>query len=440
MAKVKLTNGRITAFECPEGKSQSFLWCDEVPGLGVRATPGSTRKRYIFESKVMGKTMRVTIGEVSVWNINAAKVEARRLQTVIDNGDDPRQVKVEIAAQKQAALLAKKSEAAALAAQELRESVTVETAWQEYIADRKPFWGDRHYDDHVKLIQSGGEQRKRSHKLTEPGPLSSLSTVRLIELTPERIIEWAKDEGKIRAGRARLAHRLLKAFLSWCMEHQNYRAIVTGNPAKNKTTREQLGKPTANNDVLQREQLPAWFTATKQISNPVISAYMQILLLTGARPNELSALRWEDIDFQWNSMTIGDKMEGLRVTPLTPYIKQLLNALPRRNKFAFSSMTSESGHLEDPHDAHYRICAHAGLTLTLYGLRGSFATLSEWIEMPAGIAAQIQGHKPSGVREKHYIRRPLDLLRMWHVKIEAWILEQAGIELKPERVGLHAVA
>jgi len=27
--------------------------------------------------------------------------------------------------------------------------------------------------------------------------------------------------------------------------------------------------------------------------------------------------------------------------------------------------------------------------------------------------------------------RPLDLLRMWHTRIEAWILEQAGIEFKP---------
>ena len=70
------------------------------------------------------------------------------------------------------------------------------------------------------------------------------------------------------------------------------------------------------------------------------------------------------------------------------------------------------------------------MEVSLYGLRRSFASLCEWIEMPAGIAAQIQGHKPSGVREKHYIRRPLDLLRMWHVKIEAWILEQAGIEFE----------
>jgi integrase len=69
--------------------------------------------------------------------------------------------------------------------------------------------------------------------------------------------------------------------------------------------------------------------------------------------------------------------------------------------------------------------------MTLHGLRRSFATLCEWIETPAGIAAQIQGHKPQGVREQNYIRRPLDLLRMWHVKIEAWILEQAGIEFVP---------
>jgi hypothetical protein len=42
------------------------------------------------------------------------------------------------------------------------------------------------------------------------------------------------------------------------------------------------------------------------------------------------------------------------------------------------------------------------------------------------------GHKPSATAEKHYRRRPLDLLRMWHVKVEAWILEQAGIEKPAE--------
>lgn len=57
-----------------------------------------------------------------------------------------------------------------------------------------------------------------------------------------------------------------------------------------------------------------------------------------------------------------------------------------------------------------------------------------------GIGAQIMGHKPSALAEKNYKRRPLDLLRMWHTKIEAWMLEQAGIEQpKEEQAGLRLV-
>ncbi|MFZ4539352.1 hypothetical protein [Propionivibrio sp.] len=70
----------------------------------------------------------------------------------------------------------------------------------------------------------------------------------------------------------------------------------------------------------------------------------------------------------------------------------------------------------------------AGLpALSLHGLRRSFGTLTEWCEVPAGVVAQLMGHKPSATAEKHYRRRPLDLLRQWHIKIEAWILEQARI-------------
>ena len=66
--------------------------------------------------------------------------------------------------------------------------------------------------------------------------------------------------------------------------------------------------------------------------------------------------------------------------------------------------------------------------LTLHGLRRSFGSLSEWLEIPAGVVAQIQGHKPSATAEKHYRVRPLDLLRVHHERIEAWMLEQAKIE------------
>jgi len=120
-------------------------------------------------------------------------------------------------------------------------------------------------------------------------------------------------------------------------------------------------------------------------------------------------------------------------------VRLLLSVLPRRNGWVFSSPSAASGRLVDPRIAHNKACAVAGLEMTLHGLRRSFASLCEWIEMPAGIAAQIQGHKPQGVREQNYIRRPLDLLRKWHNHIEAWILEQAGIEFIAEKPGLQVV-
>ena len=439
MAKVKLTAGRIEKFYCEKGKHQDFLWCMDVHGLAVRATEFSNVKSYIFQAKVNKRTMRLTIGKVSAWTIVEAQAEARRLQVDIDKGHDPRKLIMEA---EEAKISEKKEKKAANAALELKtknESVTVGSVWQEYLLDRKPRWSDRHYNDHVKSIQLGGDKRKRSAKLTEPGPLALLSNVRLVDLNTKRINDWAKVEAAKRPTSARLALRLLKAFLFWCAAHETYSAVITSNPAQSKTARESLGKAKVKNDVLQREQLTAWFKAVKQINNPIISVYLQTLLIVGSRREELATLRWIDIDFQWNSITIKDKVEGQRVVPLTPYVSQILQTLPKRDKWVFSSPSSKSGRLIDPSSAHRKACEIAGLEVTLHGLRRSFATLSEWTETPAGIAAQIQGHAPQGVRESNYIRRPLDLLRMWHIKIEAWILEQACINFMPVKLGIKAV-
>ncbi len=78
----------------------------------------------------------------------------------------------------------------------------------------------------------------------------------------------------------------------------------------------------------------------------------------------------------------------------------------------------------------------------MHDLHLSFKSLTEWLEVPVGVVAQIQGHKPSATAEKHYIVRPLELLRVRHERIEAWILEQAGIVFDAKAVpgGLRAVA
>ena len=68
--------------------------------------------------------------------------------------------------------------------------------------------------------------------------------------------------------------------------------------------------------------------------------------------------------------------------------------------------------------------------------------MSEWCEAPAGVVAQIMGHKPSAIVEKHYKDRPLDLLRMWHTQIEKWILAEAGVvvPIESKKPALQVVA
>jgi integrase len=394
-----------------------------VPQLALRVTKGA--KAFIFETRLSGKKLRTTIGAASTWDIEAARGEARRLQTMVDQGIDPRDAKAEQAEKKEA----KRTEREAQKAEADRQKATVGNAWAQYLEARRPRWGDAHYQDHLKLARPGGEPtRKRGGGVSNAGPLASLMPLRLSDLGPEQIQTWLEGEAAVRPTASALAYRLFRPFLNWCSERPEYRGLADPSAVLTRDVRESVPAPQVKADCLQREQIKPWFDSVRQHANPVIPAYLQTLFLTGARREELATLTWDKVDFQWSSLTIRDKVVGERTIPLTPYVATLLAALPRRNQWVFSSPTAKSGRIQEPRIAHNRALEAAGLApLTLHGLRRSFGTLAEWVEVPTGIVAQIQGHKPSALAEKHYRRRPLDLLRQWHTRLEEWILAEAGI-------------
>ena len=438
--RVRLTAGRVDAFTCPAGKSQAFLWDTDTPALALRVTP-TGRKTYVFESRLNGATLRLNIGTATDWPIEKARGEAQRLKVLVDSGTDPR----ELERQQQADKTAAKAAAAV-------QAVTVGEAWAAYIAERTPHWGDLHRKDHERLTRAGGETSKRGTRgrgVTIAGPLHPLLGLALRDLTAPVIEAWAAREAQTRPTAARLAWRLLKAFLGWCAEQPEYAPVLPSvNPAKTKKAREALGKAGVKQDALLKEQLPAWFAAVGQLQNPVVAAYLQTLLLTGARAGEVLGLRWEDVNTQWQGLTLRDKdnskggIEGTRQIPLTPFVWHLLASLPRRNEWVFGSDTKAQP-ISRPHRRLADVCTVAGIEhLTLHGLRRSFSSLAEWLELPAGVIAQIQGHKPSATAEKHYRVRPLDLLRVHHEKLEGWILEQAGIvfDTKAEPGKLRLIA
>ncbi|WP_322997203.1 integrase family protein [Castellaniella sp.] len=430
--RIKLTQGRVDGFSCPPGKDQDFLRDSEMPGLALRATAAGN-KGYVYEGKLDGKTIRVTIGDPEALNLAEARDKAAEIRVMIRAGRDPRVVKAEAIA----ADAAKRQKAKT-------ETTPALEAWQAYITARTPRWSARHCADHEYMAREGGQAITRGRRAgmaeaKEPGILRPLLEKPLRAIDRDAVAVWLAVEVERRPTRARLAVALLGAFLRWCADNPAYRDQA--NPDAVARMKKDMPRPGARDDCLQREQLQPWFDAVGKIPNPTQSAYLQTLLLTGARRNELAPLQWADVDLQWNSLTIRDKVEGERTIPLTPYVKALLlsikpasisslrgGAATAASPFVFAS-NSSSGHITEPRIAHNRALAAAGLPpLTLHGLRRSFGTLAEWVEAPAGVVAQVMGHAPSAIAEKHYRRRPLDLLRMWHTKIEGWVLEQAGIE------------
>jgi len=417
--RVKFTVGRVSNFECEPGKKDQLLWDSDEKTLCLRARQAGG-KSYYFQSRYAGRVIKIKLGNFTDKKLTISDVrrKAREYQAQIDSGIDPRlEIKRSVKREQENRVELRKRE------------ITLQAVWEEYVEENKAGWSDNYLLDHFKSMNPGGQKRKRLDKKTVPGVLSSLAGYRLEQITPQVISSWIKREKLTRPTVTARGFRMLRACLNWANGQDRYYGILDMSRISGNTDiRKAMPKSKARNDALEKSHLPLWFSAMSSINNPVIGAYLQALLLTGARREEMAQLKWEDVDFKWMSIRIRDKVDGERVIPLTPYVANLIMVLPRRNEWVFSSLNSKSGRLTDAYKSHSTVIAAVGLPhISIHGLRRSFGSLSEWVECPVGIVAQIQGHKPSAIAEKHYRVRPLDLLRVWHCRIEKLILEFAEI-------------
>lgn len=418
MARQKLTLARIRGAELPLDKKQSFIWDTEVPSLAVRLTRGM--KAFVFQSLFAGKYIRLTIGDVDNWQIDAARTEARRLQTLVDTGVDPRKEKAE-----------RLQAIADLHTSAQRERLTLGDLWPIYVNEAsqtgrrkggKP-WGKHHLAAHQRMVQRGGEGR-------EAGPLAALLDEPLAKLTASRLQQWLRSENAVRPTVTALAFRMLRTFLNWLAEHPSYAGLVDPVMMKSRVVVQSVVPVQAKkDDTLRQAQIAKWFAAVRDIPNGIIGAYLQVVLLMGRRREEILNLQWVDVDFQWRTIVITDKVQGRVTLPLPPYCERLLAGLPRCNEWVFSSPSAASGRLQEPRKAHEVALLKAGLPLvTIHGLRRTYANLTQ-DELPAGVAAQLQGHVAHDVRGRHYVNRSLDVLSRWSAEAERVILDAAGIAL-----------
>ena len=419
MAKIAFTAGRVSGFKCPPDKKQAFLWDATTPGLGLRATPAG-KPAYVFQSVYQGKDLRITIGGPAAWSIPQAQNKARELQRLIDEGTDPRDLKRD-------ALAAHAEKQAAAAA----KALTVGEVWPLYLENGKPkrrdAWKPRYRADLEAMAAPGGEKKKRGQGTTRPGPLYPLLALPLAGVNEDTLKNWYDREavaGKHQAARALM---MFRGFLRWCAARPEYRNLTDRDAGKAAAIVENLPSNTRRTDALEAAQVPGWWAGVEQLSNRTASAYLRALLLTGARREELAALTWANVDFQWRKLTIADKVDTTRTIPLSPYMAHMLATLPRVGPYVFAS-TGKAGRITDTRNSHAKALQSAAIEgLTIHGLRRSFSLLGEAAGAPAGAIAQVMGHKPSATAEG-YRPRSIDALRPFLEQIEAHILSLAGVQ------------
>ena len=429
------TQANIKGLPLEEGKRQTLYMDTEEKGLGIRVT--KSKQVFIYEQRFHGDTIRITLEKEG--NLKLAKLWAKekRYEFSRPNADDPRETA------KQKTLETTKNKAQAKA-QADREKILVSEAWNDYIEHQKALmllkglakgkkWGDRHLTDHLNIVQPAGLPHKRGKKVTVQGVLYPLLGLKLAEVSPSMLKEWLNKERKTRPNNARQAFEKFRTFWNWCAKDSRYKAIVDSAvvaddgllaiiPSKNSKK---------DGDVLRKANIADWFSAVQKLSNKIISTYLQCLLISGARRGELIALKWTDVDFKAKTVWLKDKIktEG-RYIPLNLYMEQLIDALPRRNEYVFSSLEAKEGCITEPRIAHNQAIALAGIPhLSIHGLRRSFASLFIWAEQPDGAGARIQGHAPQSIRDKHYLEIPIELLAKWHDGYVNWLLIEAGIPL-----------
>ena len=158
-------------------------------------------------------------------------------------------------------------------------------------------------------------QSKSFHRL----PLAQIDRRAIARL----LAETGVSSGPFAANRLRAS---LMTFFTWCMREGLIDANVVIATNKN---HEGGGRER----VLTNDELRAVWTATS--GGDQHSAVVRLLLLTGARRDEIGGLKWDEIDFDSAIISLpGERTKNSKPfdIPLAPATLTILEAQPRRDR------------------------------------------------------------------------------------------------------------
>jgi len=365
--KINFTDERLGKIKPAPAGRRSYYYDLATPGLMLAVTAKGTQT-FMFQtwSKLKCRSVTTTIGRYRTGksgvgvSLDEARSAAAILKVSVNAGNDPQADKKTV-----------------------RDTLTVGEMLDQYLED---------YSKPSKRSWQDDETRIKLYLKPAFGRML------VTELTESKIVPWMNKTKKTFSGAT--ANRRL-ALLSVA-----YTKIVkTFNPCKGIDR----FKETPQERYLRGDELERLFEALGALRSEGDLDnvdYVELSLLTGARQANILAMRWNDLDLNFNQWRVPGE-ESKNGKPLTVALSADAIAILERRKETASSVFvfpshGKSGHLQEPFKGWQRILKRAGIECCrLHDLRHTLASYQSMSGAPESVIGKTLGHQSIETTRKY---------------------------------------
>jgi integrase len=253
----RLTPQQVSALTLPPDKTDALVFDDVVPGLAIRLRAGG-KKSWVFQYRTGTKQRRLSLGAATALTPHEARKRAALLHAEVKLGRDP-------AGDKTAA--------------RARASETFEAILPLFLARQKERLRPRAF---VEVERHLTTHAKRLHHMP------------LVEIARRDVAGVLTGVAAQLSGASTNRVRTsLSSFFSWCIRE----GLFDNNPAAWTERREEA----ARKRLLTDDELREIWAALRDDS---YGAIVRLLILTGARREEIGALRWSEVNLDQSLITL----------------------------------------------------------------------------------------------------------------------------------------
>ena len=369
MAQQKITQAFVDGLPFEDSGT---AWFHDTELAGFNLAVGKRSKTFYASGEHSGRCIRVKIGRSDVTKVNEARAVARDvLLPEIRRGVDPRAKQLSDDDQTYARILSGIREARPedltddMARRIMRgkakrraDELTVGQVWEMYEAHRRASILEEQGEAKARRAEGHLTQQRRylggAEKYGRDGPYaSSLAHPKgwwdrpILDITPEEVAKTWRLLTRTRGRRtAQMFFMAVQVLFNYAVAKKE--VPVTSHPIVIDAAGDNIGLPKgwqtlkAQNAVERIDDIRVWWREVDQLTMIPKSA-LKVMLLTGMRPSEALAMRWDQVDLDAGKVWFGlTKTTDYREVALSSWTVQQLRRLEKiagRKEYVFTGPT-----------------------------------------------------------------------------------------------------